>query len=79
MLQNKLKHFDFEPVLKCDYFRQINSVYEYKQEKKAFDVNNDTRRFFYGKCRFVKISLLIRQKVRDEGTRVGQRGGNQKQ
>ena len=66
-LANRLKQFDFEEVLKCNYFRQVNSVYEYKEEKKAFDYNNDTRRFFYGRCRFVRQSGLTRQALQGVG------------
>lgn len=76
-LQAKMKHFDFEAVLKCNFFRQVNLIYEYKPERQAFDVNNDTRRFFYGRCRVVRQSDLTRQKVRAEGTGGAQRQRNQ--
>ena len=61
-MAKKIQLFDFESVLKCDFFRLINPIYEFKDEKKQFEITNDSRRMFYGRCRFIGNTIFASKK-----------------
>ena len=45
--------FNYEWVLKCDWFRMINPVYNFIEEQQQFEVSNDSRCMFYARCRLL--------------------------